>query len=64
MSQFWKKYVERKVVECKPDRNRPADLTRNREPDGNQTADLTKEPKTGQQQTEFFRNRPFSTAMM
>ena len=28
MSQFWKKHVE-----CKPDRNRPADLTWNRKPD-------------------------------
>ena len=28
MLQFWKKHVE-----CKPDRNRPADLTWNRKPD-------------------------------
>ena len=40
MSQFGTKDVE-----CKPDQNRPADLTWNRKPDRNQTADLTRNRK-------------------
>ena len=40
MSQFGTKDVE-----CKPDRNRPADLTWNRKPHRNQPADLTRDRK-------------------
>ena len=40
MSQFGKKYVE-----CKPDRNRPADLTWNRKPDRDQITDITRDRK-------------------
>ena len=45
----WKKYV----VECKPDRNRPADLTWNRKPDRNQTSDLTRNRKPDRSKPSF-----------
>ena len=49
VSQFWKK----DVVECKPDRNRPADLAWNRKPDRNQTADLTRNLKSDRSKPSF-----------
>ena len=48
VTQFWKKYVE-----CKPDRNRPADLAWNRKPGRNQTADLTRNRKPDRSKPSF-----------
>ena len=48
MSQFGKKDVE-----CKPDRNRPADLTWNRKLHRNQTEDLTKDRKPDRSKPSF-----------
>ena len=50
VSQFWK---EDDVVECKPDRNRPSDLTWNRKPDRNQTTYLTRNRKPDHSKPSF-----------
>ena len=59
MSQFGKKYVE-----CKPDRNRPADLTWNRKPDRNQTANLTRDRKPDRSKPSFSGTIHAPTAMI
>ena len=48
VSQFGKKDVE-----CKPDRNRPADLTWNRKPHRNQTTEVTRDRKPDRSKPSF-----------
>ena len=59
MSQFGKKDIE-----CKPDPNRPADLTWNRKPDRNQTADLTRDRKSDRGKPSFSGTIHAPTAIM
>ena len=59
MSQFGTKDVD-----CKPDRNRPADLIRNRKPHRNQTADLTRDRKPDSSKPSFSGTIHTPTAMM
>ena len=59
MSQFGTKDVE-----CKPDRNRPADLTWNCKPYRNQTADLTRDRKPDRSKPSFSGTIHAPTAIM